>query len=845
MKIIGSIGGGVLALALAAAGAAQAQVSRPAPTLSPDGLQQVWTESGCHCLWSARRASAQAPWSAPEKLFEIRGAIGRVAWSPDGARVAFENPRGDWTVEAARGSPAMQGFSPPRSYGWGFIGVYDVARRRLGFVDPSFATDTDPKWESPVAISFTRHAENAADARLTRPAPALEAGTTPVAPGSAAAYFAAPLAYQPIVSADGRLAAFVSIEGATRAVNLLPLDGQARRFAVFEGDDGQALSDIALAPHGEAVAFVRGAFANKLGDIPNPHSLGEKPAREIWLGGAHGAPRKVADGEEPQFTPDGGSLIWATERGLVIAPLLHEADGGVGLGAASELIHGAGEAHFSPDGSKLVYPRGDGLYVYDLASDLTTAVERPKGAVDFDVIWSPDGTRIAFVRSNQTRDAGYTLGFDGPFVAKEPWSIQLFDIAAKSTREVWRAKPGVGSAFYQLDEDATGTGREGDQLYWSADDRIVFSWEGDGWRHLYSVPAAGGEATLLTAGDGEIETVAQTLDRTRLIVATNIGDLGRRHLASVDVASATIAPLTPGKLDQWGPAPMAGGALAYVEAGWASPPQIRLRSAAGAVTASALPAAPAALAKSWVEPRLVELKAEDGGVAYGQLFVPQHPSGCGVVFAHGGIKRQMLPGFHYMDAYSVLYETNQYLASRGCAVLSVEYRSSIMRGHAFRNASGWGSAGASEMLDVAAAGRYLKTDPRLKVRHVGVYGLSWGGYITAQSLARYPDLFEAGFDMAGVHEFFGDRAQHSPEAEIGAWRAPVYLIQGDDDRNVDFYQGLSLAALLRKQGVDATFRAVPDEVHDMTSTFANTVDVYGSGADYLLQRLAPGKGPGR
>ena len=177
-------------------------------------------------------------------------------------------------------------------------------------------------------------------------------------------------------------------------------------------------------------------------------------------------------------------------------------------------------------------------------------------------------------------------------------------------------------------------------------------------------------------------------------------------------------------------------------------------------------------------------------------------------------------------------------------MLSVEYRSSIMRGYAFRNAPGWGSAGASEMLDVAAAGTYLKTHPELKVRHVGVYGLSWGGYITSQALARHPDIFEAGFDMAGVHEFFGDRVQNSAEAKIADWRAPVYLVQGDDDRNVDFYQGLSLAAMLRKQGVDATFRVVPDEVHDMTSTFANTVDVYGSGADFLYDHLTKPAKPG-
>jgi dipeptidyl aminopeptidase/acylaminoacyl peptidase len=525
----------------------------------------------------------------------------------------------------------------------------------------------------------------------------------------------------------------------------------------------------------------------------------------------------------------------------MIAPVLRDDRGGAGLGDVSVLIPGrVGDARFSPDGSKLVYDRGGALFLYDLASDRTTPIDHAKGATDFSPVWSPDGTRVVFARSNEPREAGYNLGYDGPVAAEKPWSIKLYDVGAGVERDLWQAKPGMGSSFYPLDNDATETGAPDDQLFWAAGDRIVFPWEGDGWRHLYAVSAAGGDATRLTSGDGEVESAALAADRRSVVIATNIGDLGRRHLSQVDVTTAAITPITAGdESSQWGPTPMAGGALAYVDGrreilsiGVFDPSSPNARRLEGSV-------APENYARTWLEPQLITLTSSDGATAYGQLFVPAHPNGCGVVFAHGGIKRQMLPGFHYMDAYSVLYETNQYLASKGCVVLSVEYRSSIMRGYAFRNAPGWGSAGASEMLDVAAAGTYLKTHKALKVRHVGIYGLSWGGYITAQALSRYPDLFEVGFDMAGVHEFFGDRTVNAPEAKIADWKAPVYLVQGDDDRNVDFYQGLSLAALLRAHHVDATFKVVPDEVHDMTSTFANTVAVYGSGADYLLAHLAP------
>ncbi|HWE47200.1 MAG TPA: prolyl oligopeptidase family serine peptidase [Caulobacteraceae bacterium] len=828
--------GSAVAAAALAAGAAFGQ-GVDGPVVSPDGLHEVWAPAGCHCLWGAERASPDAAWPAPRKLFEIKGAVGKIAFSPDGSRIAFENPRGDWTVEAPRANPAFVGLSPPRYYGWGFIAVYDFAHDRLSYVDPSFATDTDPRWKNDRDIAFTRHAQGAADAQLTRSAAV--APEPAVTRGSAASYLDAPLSYQPIVSADGTTGAFVSREGESRAVYLFGVEARARRYIAYGGDDGQALSNIALTPNGDLIAYVRGARPNKLGDVPNPRALPKKPMRELWVGGtaAGQAPKLIGEGEDPMFTPDGRRLVFTGEKGLMIAPLFRGGAGGVRVGDASVFVPGrVSDATFSPDGSKLLYARGDRLFVYDLASDRTTPIDHPKGTDDLAPIWSPDGSKIAFIRSNVPREAGYNLGYDGPFVAEKPWSLALYDVGADRVHQIWQAKPGVGSAFYPLDEDATETGNPGEQLYWTADDRIVFPWESDGWRHLYAVPVAGGEAQLLTRGDGEIESVTQTPDRKSLIAATNIGDLGRRHIAHVDVASATIIPITPGKADQWGPAPMANGTLAYVEAGWAEPPQIRVR-ATSAAAASALPALPATYPTAWLEPKLIELKASDGATAYGQLFVPAHPNGCGVVFAHGGIKRQMLPGFHYMDAYSVLYETNQYLASKGCVVLSVEYRSSIMRGYAFRNAPGWGSAGATEMMDVAAAGTYLKTHRELKVRHVGVYGLSWGGYITAQALTRYPDIFEAGFDMAGVHEFFGDRVQFSSEARIGDLRAPIYLVQGDDDRNVDFYQGMSLAALLRAHGADATFKVVPDEVHDMTSTFSNMVEVYGGGADFLYDRL--------
>src|SRR4029450_10882543 len=113
-------------------------------------------------------------------------------------------------------------------------------------------------------------------------------------------------------------------------------------------------------------------------------------------------------------------------------------------------------------------------------------------------------------------------------------------------------------------------------------------------------------------------------------------------------------------------------------------------------------------AAALVEPTQVILRAADGTPVHAQLFLPpnakageRHPA---AIFFHGGSRRQMLLGWHYMYYYSNAYAMNQYLANRGYVVLSVNYRSGIGYGLAFREALEYGAAGASEYADVLAAG---------------------------------------------------------------------------------------------------------------------------------------------
>jgi dipeptidyl aminopeptidase/acylaminoacyl peptidase len=215
----------------------------------------------------------------------------------------------------------------------------------------------------------------------------------------------------------------------------------------------------------------------------------------------------------------------------------------------------------------------------------------------------------------------------------------------------------------------------------------------------------------------------------------------------------------------------------------------------------------------------------------------------------------MLLGWHYMDYYHNAYGMNQYLASLGYVVLAVNYRSGIGYGLDFREALNYGATGASEFNDVLGAGLYLRGRADVDPKRIGLWGGSYGGFLTALGLARASDLFAAGVDFHGVHDWNnvirnfvsaydpGKDAnaariafESSPMSSISTWRSPVLLIHGDDDRNVPFHETVILAEALRKQGVQFEELIFPDEIHGFL-TQKRWLEAYHAAADFLGNHL--------
>jgi dipeptidyl aminopeptidase/acylaminoacyl peptidase len=246
---------------------------------------------------------------------------------------------------------------------------------------------------------------------------------------------------------------------------------------------------------------------------------------------------------------------------------------------------------------------------------------------------------------------------------------------------------------------------------------------------------------------------------------------------------------------------------------------------------------------------------------HADMFEPSNSNGKkpAIVYIHGGPPRQMLLGWHYSDYYSNAYASNQYLASLGFVVLSVNYRLGIGYGFDFHQPASAGMAGASEYLDIKAAGEFLGQQANVDATKIGVYGGSYGGFLTALALGRDSKLFAAGVDIHGVHDFVAGRAQlspptdryekapdlqkaievawrSSPVAYVDSWRSPVLIIHADDDRNVRFSQSTDLVRRLENKGVLMETMVIVDDTHHWMK-YSNAVKVYEATADYFVRKF--------
>ena len=644
-------------------------------------------------------------------------------------------------------------------------------------------------------------------------------------PNSFSAFKNYPFTTELCASAKGAKIAWAMDEEGRR--NVYVAEGPAftpRLLTHFLKDDGQEISSLTISDDGKWVVFVRGGDHGANWDTGLPiNPLGEinpLKVQVVSIPFAGGDVKYLSDGDYPVVSAS--NAVAFIKGGQVWTVQLDSAAAAKNLFTTRGVVD---DLQWSADGSKLLFVSnrtGHSIIGMYMRGDSAVTWIAPAFSRDASPQWSADGSKIVFVRRPVTGGAP-----DSILVRKHiPWSIYVADITSNKATLLWKAPATLRGSLPGTDG--------GSNLHWAAGNNIVFLSYQDGWPHLYSINANGGTAVLLTPGNFMCEHIKLTADKESLVFSANTGndklDIDRRHAAKVSVDKAGMQVLTPGAGLEWTPVITGdGSATAFISATSQQPPLPAVMKTGdknfNVLSANLIPAA--FPQNQLVTPRQIIFTSPDGVTVHAQLFEPaggkaKKPA---IVYIHGGPPRQMLLGWHYSDYYSNAYASNQYLASLGFVVLSVNYRLGIGYGYEFHQPPHAGTSGAAEYLDVKAAGEWLQKQSFVDAGKIGLYGGSYGGYLTAMGLAKDSKLFAAGVDIHGVHDWvgrsglltaFADRYEKAPDyaqaikvgwlsspvAYMSTWKSPVLIIHGDDDRNVAFGQSIDLISRLEKKGIN-------------------------------------------
>ncbi len=613
-----------------------------------------------------------------------------------------------------------------------------------------------------------------------------------------------------------------------------------------------------LAPDGSSMLFIKG------GQIYHAKITPVKPASEVDRG-EKAFITEWGVQSNPKWSPDGSKIAFVSTRTDHSFIAVYDV-------ATRSLKYMSPSVDFDtmpmwlPDSKHLVFMRQPGLPFGQQAQQGQGGIGLPPGPAAATATTAPANTGRGGGRGGRGNQAtpapaaasavvnnsaglmratfkgGYTLAF------------YKADVTTGDSQETWHNQPNdtiaasIGNAHLEGDlvvfEFAAGGGRGGrgggrgraGAAPQAGQTPPASQTPVDEWERYYSLNVMNSSArpVLLTTTNGLIEnqtSIAFSADGKTFYYSTNAKDIERRHIWAVPVSGGTPVQITTGEGVETYPAPLASGKyLATLSASWNMPQSVGIWKTGTEGTVAppqkivfptSMPGFPA---DAHVKPEIVMTKAADGVEIHNQLFLPKdlkagerRPA---IVFVHGGPQRQMMPAYHYMQFYHWAYGINEWLASQGYIVMSINYRLGVGYGRSFRMAANGGAAGDSEYQDVVAGGKYLQTRADVDPNRIGIWGLSYGGLLTSEALARNSDIFKAGVDLAGVHlegsslDPSSVSYKSSAISAIDGWKSPVLLIQGDDDRNVAFQQMTGLVQLLRQRDIYYELIVFPDDVHE-------------------------------
>ncbi len=365
-------------------------------------------------------------------------------------------------------------------------------------------------------------------------------------------------------------------------------------------------------------------------------------------------------------------------------------------------------------------------------------------------------------------------------------------------------------------------GAGGGGLEFLSDNRTVwFLSERDGWTHLHAldVSAEGAKPRQLTSGRWEVASAEVSRDGKKFYVTSGEEHPGERHLYTMPIDGGTRTKITSMTGSNQADVSPDESTLGLVYWYSTKPPEVYVMPNAPAAAAKQVTTTPveAWRAFKWIDPRVITFKARDGADVHARLFTPEmagarrDASRPGVVFVHGA---GYLQNAHkYWSTYYREYMFHNLLASRGYVVLDVDYRASSGYGRDWRTAI-YRHMGGKDLEDIVDGAKYLSASERVDPKRIGVYGGSYGGFITLMAMFTTPDVFAAGAalrpvtDWAHYNHGYTSNILNVPQKDAESYRksSPIYFAEGLKgallichgmvDTNVHFQDSVRLAQRL-------------------------------------------------
>jgi dipeptidyl aminopeptidase/acylaminoacyl peptidase len=418
---------------------------------------------------------------------------------------------------------------------------------------------------------------------------------------------------------------------------------------------------------------------------------------------------------------------------------------------------------------------------------------QPRAVSFFGPTWSSDGKHaVVQVRAGDNKDR---------WIMKLDAATQKLSLISRMHDDAWIGGPGSFS------------------LGWINNNELWFVSEESGYSHVYAYNFTTQNTRALTSGKYEVQQVTLSRDRKNFYLITNEVHPGEKHFYRLPVQGGKVERLTTltgsHNVDLSPDEKMIAFLYSYSNKPW----ELFLQENKSTAKPQQITNSLSAEFKSypWRDPVLTTFKARDGADVYTRLYKPEKPNGAAVIFVHGA---GYLQNAHkWWSSYFREYMFHNLLTDKGYTVIDMDYRASAGYGRDWRTGI-YQFMGGKDLTDHVDGAAWLVKEHGIDAKRIGIYGGSYGGFITLMGMFTTPDVFAAGAALRPVTDWahynhpytsnilnlpYTDSlayAKSSPIYHAEGLKGALLMCHGMIDVNVHFQDVVRLSQRLIELGKD-------------------------------------------